>query len=55
MPRHVESNQLQVPPGVPVLEVLHTSLNQAGVPFDVTRFVLRSDVMGLDYTMPVES
>jgi GntR family transcriptional regulator len=54
MPRYAEAADLRVPPGVPVIEVLHTSLNHDGVPFDVTRFVLRSDMMGLDYTMPVE-
>jgi GntR family transcriptional regulator len=54
MPRHSEAAQLRVPPGVPIIEVLHTSISQDGTPFDVTRFVLRADVMGLDYTMPVE-
>lgn len=54
MPRYVETSQLRVPAGVPVIEVLHTSISQDGVPFDVTRFVLRADVMGLDYSMPIE-
>jgi GntR family transcriptional regulator len=53
MPTRRETTELRVPPGVPVIEVLHTSINHDGVPFDVTRFVLRADVMGLDYTMPV--
>jgi len=54
MPRHSEAAALRVPPGVPVIEVLHTSINSDDTPFDVTRFMLRADVMGLDYTMPVE-
>jgi GntR family transcriptional regulator len=54
MPTPEESRDLRVPPGVPVIEVLHTSIDQDQVPFDVTRFVLRADVMGLDYLIPVE-
>lgn len=54
MPRQSEAMKLQAPPGVPIIEVLHTSLTEDGTPFDVTRFILRADVMGLDYTMPVE-
>jgi GntR family transcriptional regulator len=53
VPSRAEATQLQVPPAVPIIEVLHTSISQDGVPFDVTRFVLRADTMGLDYTMPV--
>jgi GntR family transcriptional regulator len=54
MPRHSELIALHVPPGVPVIEVLHTSINSDDAPFDITRFVLRADIMGLDYTMAVE-
>ena len=54
MPRHDEAANLRVPPGIPVIEVLHTSFNTDGTPFDVTRFLLRADVMGLDYLMPVD-
>ena len=53
-PRSTEVVELDVPPGVPIIEVLHTSLTADGQPFDVTRFILRADVMGLDYTMPIE-
>ncbi len=49
-----EAVELRVPPGVPVIEVMHTSIDQNDAPFDVTRFVLRADVMGLDYTVPVD-
>jgi len=54
MPTPEEARNLRVRPGVPVIEVLHTSVDNDGVPFDVTRFVLRADVMGLDYTIPVK-
>jgi GntR family transcriptional regulator len=54
MPRPDETNILAIPPGVPVLEVLHTGIDQDGTPFEVTRFVMRADLTGLDYSMPVE-
>lgn len=53
LPRHDEP--LMVPPGVPVIELLHTSINDDGTPFDVTCFIIRADMMGLDYTMPVNT
>jgi GntR family transcriptional regulator len=40
--------------GVPVLEVLHTSLDQNGEAYEVTRFVMRADMNGLHYNAPVE-
>jgi GntR family transcriptional regulator len=54
MPTPEEAHGLDIPPGVPVLEVLHTSYDQAHQPFEVTRFVLRADHNGLDYEMPIE-
>lgn len=54
MPRHDETARLRVPAGVPIIEVLHTSISEDGTPFDVTRFILRADIMGLDYTMSIE-
>jgi len=54
MPRPEEVADLQVPPGVPLIEVLHTSITADGTSFDVTRFLLRSDVMGLDYSIPID-
>jgi GntR family transcriptional regulator len=54
MPIPEEVAILGIPPGVPVLEVLHTSIDQNGLSFEVTRFVMRSDYMAVDYTMPVE-
>ena len=54
MPYHDELATLGLPPGVPVIEVLHTSFDAGRRPFEVTRFVLRADRNGLDYELPVE-
>ncbi len=54
MPTPDERTHLQLPPGVPVLDVLHTSLDQDGVPYELTRFVMRADLSGLRYDAPVE-
>ena len=54
MPTPEETTGLTVPPGVPVIEVLHTSFDDKRQPFEVTRFVMRADVNGLDYDIPVE-
>jgi GntR family transcriptional regulator len=54
MAHHDEAMTLGLPPGVPVLDVLHTSYNQHGEPFEVTRFVHRADRAGLVYTFPIE-
>lgn len=54
MPTPEERAQLGLPPGVPVLRVLHTSYDQDGVPYDVTYFVMRADRTGLVYDAPVD-
>lgn len=54
MPTPAEAAILDLLPGVPVLEVLHTSLDQDGVPFEVSRYVHRADRTGLLYELPVE-
>ncbi|MFB9543616.1 GntR family transcriptional regulator [Micromonospora sagamiensis] len=54
MPTPEEAAGLDMPPGVPVLDVLHTGVDDQGRPFEVTRFVMRADLNGLDYEMPVE-
>jgi len=54
MPTPEERQGLGIPDGVPVLDVLHTGIDQDGQPFEVTRFVMRADYTGLDYTMPVD-
>jgi GntR family transcriptional regulator len=55
MASHDEARTLNLPPGVPVLDVLHTSFDQEGQPFEVSRFVHRADRAGLVYHFPVES
>jgi len=54
MPNPDEITGLGMPPGVPVIEVLHTGFDEQRQPFEVTRFVMRGDLNGLDYNMPVE-
>lgn len=54
MPTPEEASILDLLPGVPVLEVLHTSLDQDGIPFEVSRYVHRADQTGLLYELPVE-
>ena len=54
MPRPDETAALQLLPGVPVLDVWHTSIDQDGEPYELTRFVMRGDMTGLLYDVPVE-
>lgn len=54
MPSPAEVAQLGLPGGVPLLDVIHTSIDQEGQPFEVTTFAMRADLTGLAYTMPVE-
>jgi GntR family transcriptional regulator len=54
MPRPYEREHLHVPAGVPVIEVLHTSIDAHGDAYEATRFVLRADMNGLYYDTPVE-
>jgi GntR family transcriptional regulator len=54
MPTPVEAAGLAIPPGVPVIEMLHTSMDDWKRPFEVTRFVMRADRTGLDYQVPIE-
>ncbi|MFD6991355.1 GntR family transcriptional regulator [Streptomyces sp. NPDC059943] len=54
MPTPEEAALLDLLPGVPVLEVLHTSLDQDSEPFEVSRYVHRADQTGLLYELPVE-
>ncbi|WP_078857070.1 GntR family transcriptional regulator [Streptomyces sp. NBRC 109706] len=53
MPAPAEQSFLRLPPGVPVLDVLHTGLDQDGVPFEVSRYVHRADLAGLLYEFSV--
>jgi len=54
MPRPEETRLLRLRPGVPVLDVWHTSLDRDGQPYELTRFVMRGDMTGLLYDVPVE-
>jgi len=54
MPRPEETRLLRLRPGVPVLGVWHTSIDQDGQPYELTRFVMRGDMTGLLYDVPVE-
>jgi GntR family transcriptional regulator len=46
---------LKVTAGLPVLDVLHTSYDDTGRAFEVTRFVIRADIATLDYELVVEA
>ncbi|MCP2330746.1 GntR family transcriptional regulator [Actinoalloteichus cyanogriseus DSM 43889] len=54
MPTPSEREGLQLPEGVPVLDILHTGIDAHGAAFEITHFVMRADFGGLDYDMPVE-
>jgi GntR family transcriptional regulator len=54
MPRLAEAHDLKAGPGTTVLDVLHTSFDAAGTPYELTRFVMRGDLTGLVYDIPVE-
>lgn len=49
-----EAQALKIPDGVPVLDIVHTGIDQDGIPFEVTQFIMRADYNALDYTMRVE-
>jgi GntR family transcriptional regulator len=53
LPTSDEATALHLPSGVPVLEVLHTGFGTSGRPIEVTRFVLRADLIGIDCELPV--
>lgn len=54
MPRPDEVTTLAIPPGTPVIEVLHTGIDQHGRAFEVTRFVMRADASALDYLLTID-
>jgi GntR family transcriptional regulator len=54
MPKMDEVQYLQIPSGVPVIDVLHISIDQDGDPYELTRFVMRADLTGLLYDMIIE-
>jgi GntR family transcriptional regulator len=54
MPRPDERAYLKLTSGVPVLDVLHTSVTDDGRPYELTRFVMRADMNSAYYDTPVE-
>lgn len=52
MPTAPESARLEIPEGTPVVEIIRTYHTEDG-PLDVTRFVIRADMVALDYRFPV--
>ena len=54
VPHPDESRLLRLRPGAPVIDVWHTSIDQDGEPYELTRFVIRGDMTGLVYDVPVE-
>jgi GntR family transcriptional regulator len=50
MPKPEETRLLRLRPGVPTLDVQHTS----GQPYELTRFVMRGGMTGLLYDVSVE-
>jgi GntR family transcriptional regulator len=54
MPTPAEEQALRLRPGIPVLVVRHVSIDTDGEAYEVTRFVMRSDLTGLRYEMPIE-
>ncbi|WP_051325543.1 GntR family transcriptional regulator [Glycomyces tenuis] len=54
MPTPEETEGLKVPAGVPVIDVVHTGIDQDEQPFEVTHFTMRADINGLDYRIRIE-
>lgn len=48
-----EESHLRLRPGVWVLDVRHTSFDQDDVPYELTRFVMRADLTGLQYDITI--
>ncbi|MFY1637180.1 GntR family transcriptional regulator [Solwaraspora sp. WMMB335] len=44
-PTRDEAEMLKLLPGAPVIVLLHASIDSDGFPFEVTRYIIRSDVM----------
>ena len=53
MPSPDEAKALYLGRGVPVIEVLHTSIDQDGTAFEVTQFILPADRNVLTFELPV--
>ncbi|GAB7041946.1 MULTISPECIES: UTRA domain-containing protein [Catenuloplanes] len=53
LPAPGEAAALNIQAGVPVLEVMHTSYDKSGRPFEVTCFTMRADLAALEYELLV--
>ncbi len=53
MPSPDEANALYLGRGVPVIEVLHTSIDQDGAAFEATQFILPADRNVLTFELPI--
>ncbi|GAA4695682.1 GntR family transcriptional regulator [Promicromonospora umidemergens] len=49
-----EAEGLDLPPGVPMIDLWHTGMTAEKQPFEVTNFYMRADYSALDYDMPVD-
>ncbi|GAB3172347.1 UTRA domain-containing protein [Myceligenerans halotolerans] len=49
-----EVEALDLPAGVPMIDLWHTGMTADKYPFEVTNFRMRADYSALDYDMPVE-
>jgi GntR family transcriptional regulator len=49
-----EAEGLELPEGVPIIDLWHTGMTADKQPFEVTNFRMRADYSALDYDMPVE-
>jgi GntR family transcriptional regulator len=54
MASRAERTALNLPSGVPVIDLIHVSLRADGIPYELTRFVMRGDMSSLTYNVPVE-
>lgn len=54
MPSPEEREYLRLKSGVPVINALHLSIDQNRLPYELTRFIMRADLTGLVYDIPVE-
>lgn len=53
-PTSEERTRLKIPDLVPVIDLVHTGINQHGEPFEVTVFTMRADAGGLKYEITIE-
>ncbi|MEV0890241.1 UTRA domain-containing protein [Promicromonospora sp. NPDC050262] len=49
-----EAEGLELPTGVPMIDLWHTGMTADKQPFEVTNFCMRADYSALDYDMPVD-